>query len=96
MGREIRRVPLGWEHPKNERGHYQPLHDNDYETALKEWTERAAEWRLKYGSEYDAPPKPKYYRPAWTSEEATCYQLYERVHRSRRFLRPPTNSGSGW
>jgi hypothetical protein len=26
MGREIRRVPANWEHPKNEEGHYLNLH----------------------------------------------------------------------
>lgn len=27
MGREVRRVPKGWEHPRDENGNYIPLHD---------------------------------------------------------------------
>ena len=49
MGREIRRVKPGWQHPVNEKcSHYgrnphdggpcyKPLHDEDYETAALEW-----------------------------------------------------------
>jgi len=33
MGREIRRVSEGWEHPKDARGNYQPLYDEDFEGA---------------------------------------------------------------
>ena len=44
MGREIRRVPLGWEHPKRSDGRYQPLYDEDFESAEREWKEDAARW----------------------------------------------------
>lgn len=46
MGREIRRVPPDWEHPRRtaeectyyqKAGDYKPLHDNDYESAAEEW-----------------------------------------------------------
>lgn len=45
MGREVRRVPPDWEHPRHTKetttnpktiGHYIPLHDEDYETARRD------------------------------------------------------------
>jgi hypothetical protein len=39
MGREIRRVPKDWGHPKDEHGNFVPLHDNSYRQALKTWEE---------------------------------------------------------
>ena len=53
MGREIRRVPLEWQHPKKMypdhrngrmREDYQPLYDRDYPTACAEWKKGFAEW----------------------------------------------------
>jgi hypothetical protein len=44
MGREIRKVPKGWEHPKNDRGEYQPMYDEDYETALNKWWTNHCLW----------------------------------------------------
>lgn len=56
MGREIRRVPQGWVHPKEtkpqfERGRglqyvesYKPLFDRKYETAAAEWLDECAQW----------------------------------------------------
>ncbi len=45
MGREIRRVPLDWEHPLSERGGYEPLFDNDYETVALEWEANYRLWQ---------------------------------------------------
>lgn len=48
MGREIRRVIPNWEHPKRKdwRGEesYQPLFDQDYETAMGEWIQNHNLW----------------------------------------------------
>ncbi|MEW8051290.1 MAG: hypothetical protein AB2754_15910 [Candidatus Thiodiazotropha endolucinida] len=45
MGREVRRVPKDWQHPKNEHGHYIPLYDGaDFSRQVKEWDEGAAKW----------------------------------------------------
>lgn len=99
MGREIRRVPPNWQHPKTKRPNYQigrmeecyqPLHDDDVETAFKTWLEGWAKWPQDeecdpanpYRSfcEWNGePPDPEYYRPAWKDEEATWYQVYETV-----------------
>ena len=45
MGREIRRVPPGWEHPQDDRtGRYKPVYDNDYESAAREWIADLMAW----------------------------------------------------
>src|SRR4051812_5483551 len=78
MGREIRRVPLGWEHPKDEGHDYIPLFDRsfdeamlDYQYACRLWAEgrhpSQAEWPdatdgLSYEQWEGGPPDPRYYR----------------------------------
>lgn len=44
MGREIRRVPLNWMHPKNEHGNYQPMYDQSFNEAFDEWFTGRQEW----------------------------------------------------
>ena len=44
MGREVRRVPKNWEHPKDENGNYIPLLPN-FDTRLKNWEEENAMWQ---------------------------------------------------
>jgi hypothetical protein len=43
MGREIRKVPPDWEHPKNKNGYHRPLKDH-FEATLREWNENNAKW----------------------------------------------------
>ena len=95
MGRKIRRVPKGWQHPRDERGH-KPLYDKDYDSAALEWlsefrefySDANAEERKRIEQEHGIkffwdwhgmPPNEKYYRPAWAAEEMTHYQAYETV-----------------
>ena len=96
MGREVRRVPQGWEHPRDERGHFRPLFDRDYETEAREWLDAAIAWDLGthkdvieeparklespfYWEWAGAPPDPESYRPKWTDEQRTHFQVYETV-----------------
>lgn len=37
MGREIRMVPPNWQHPKNDRGHEQPMHDQNFADEFARW-----------------------------------------------------------
>lgn len=92
MGREIRRVPAGWEHPEDDRGHYIPLYDRSYNEAAREWLDdclaweagthaSAAEYKAKHPFYWDFdgnPPDRDSYRPDFTSEP-THYQVYETV-----------------
>ena len=90
MGREIRRVPQGWEHPK-EDGRFLPMFDKDYETVRKTWVEELLLWQEgkhpKQDSdwlksidfwEYDNTPDRETCRPAFETEPI-CYQMYETV-----------------
>ena len=44
MGREVRRVIEGWEHPKDEKGNYVPLFGRPYSQDLEEWIEGKTQW----------------------------------------------------
>jgi len=70
IGREIRRVPPGWEHPRDERGSYIPLFDRSAGT-LGQIDQELPEELLAA----DPPPV----MPGWAPEEAPCYQIYENV-----------------
>lgn len=37
MGREIRMVPPNWRHPKNDRGHEQPMYDENFADHFAKW-----------------------------------------------------------
>lgn len=94
MGREIRNVIPGWEHPRDERtGEFIPLYDNDYETEAQEWIKNFVAWEIEHTDpdyvkhpEYHywdwdgGPPDPQSYRKEkWTPEQATWVQMYETV-----------------
>ena len=93
MGREIRRVPEGWEHPRGITGYFMPLSDQTYEDALADWLKEREEWladeaiRKEAAGTYNChtfedwhgeAPDPAYYRPAFNGT-AICYQVYETV-----------------
>lgn len=93
MSREIRRVPPNWEHPKNEDGHYVPMYDYDFDTALEKWLAGYTLWKKgehedqikhpqykddEYWLHHGGPPDPDYCRPAY-EEEPTWFQVYETV-----------------
>lgn len=44
MGREIRKVPSNWEHPKRDDGSYQPMFNKFYGDELNEWIEGNKQW----------------------------------------------------
>lgn len=48
MGREVRRVPEGWQHPRDENGHFIPLlkAKETFEEKLRKWKIRKAAWDL--------------------------------------------------
>ena len=93
MGREVRRVPQGWEHPKEKlTGHYKPLHSGDGLAKRKrEWDESDALWMARRHPdqlEYeDTPehfeswdgnrPSADDHMPEWTESERTHFQMYE-------------------
>lgn len=90
MGREIRRVPKGWAHPRAEDGNFKPLYDETYQTAAEQWVTGFLSW--KDGTHPDCsdenadfywdwegdPPNKDCYRPEFTSDPI-CFQVYETV-----------------
>lgn len=80
MGREIRRVPPNWEHPKKHNGDYWPLYDKDFKTTLEDWMKIEYEPWKSHGdinAYIEEPPDPNYFRPKFLNSD--WYQLYETV-----------------
>ena len=92
MGREIRRVPPNWEHPRDNKQKYIPLYDIDFDTEIERWYEEYKLWqKWEHPDQLDrpdrtctfwewdgGPPRPETHRPVFT-EEPTWYQIYETV-----------------
>lgn len=93
MGREVRRVPATWEHPKDYRGEHKPLYEGDFLALSREWMDNAIAW--ENGTHPDAaenkaehpffwqwdggPPDAEDYMPNWPESERTHWQMYENV-----------------
>lgn len=70
MGREIRRVPANWEHPKTTNTYgeqqYQPLYDTDYETKMADWIENHQLWmRGQHPDQLDGSGREYKYYAEW-------------------------------
>lgn len=91
MGREVRRVPPDWQHPKDKDGQHIPLRGT-----FRERREELAQWERGFVSDYRGgwEPKekrhmkmsaeeyfgssdPKDFMPDWPDEACTHYQMYE-------------------
>lgn len=92
MGREVRRVPADWKHPRNKDG-YVSLHDG-LTKDTREWDEGASQWAKglrkvykggwePHGETYSYEeyaghrPVPEEYMPDWPSEQRTHLMMYE-------------------
>lgn len=90
MGREIRRLPPNWEHPKRSDGSYQPMYDSNYIEECEEWLKGLYEFEEKkklgaldakcqyYWEYWGGFPDEEYYH-SYKAEDATWFQLYETV-----------------
>ena len=78
MGREVRMVPLDWEHPKNKKGNFIPLL-GDFQEDMKIFQAYVAQDGMEQAVEGwgEQPPNAKNYMPQWPAEKATHYQMYE-------------------
>jgi len=85
MGREIRKVPQDWEHPRRDDGSYQPLYDNTYLYDVIQYIryELPACIKLKHRrflkGFFAEWPSLSYNRPFWPERKATHFQMYETV-----------------
>lgn len=73
MGREVRKVPANWQHPKDDEGRFIPLldgADGRFASADAEWNEGFAKWReglcRGYRDREWKPIDPKYASLRWT------------------------------
>lgn len=79
MGREVRRVPKDWQHPKDENGHYRPLYEG-YAGAKLDFEKTQAEKGLQAAIEdWGSVPDQNDYMPDWPESEKTHWQMYESV-----------------
>lgn len=57
MGREVRRVPVGWRHPVDEQGSEIPVHDG-YNKRLSVWEEENQKWTEGLRSDWKGGWRP--------------------------------------
>ena len=85
MGREVRRVPADWQHPRYSEddapfpaavGRYKPLNDGYSETAAQ-FTEMANAKGLQAAVSYFGNVDQENYMPDWPAEERTHFMMYE-------------------
>jgi hypothetical protein len=78
MGREVRKVPANWEHPKNEFGNFRPLWPGGYEAKAADWLELANKEGIQAAiDEFGRAPDKEDYMPDWPDSERTHYMMYE-------------------
>lgn len=77
MGREVRRVPKDWQHPKDNDGRFKALSEH-YSSAAAEWLESLAKKGLQPTIDYYGnPPDKNDFMPEWSEDEADHLMMYE-------------------
>lgn len=65
MGRELRKVPANWKHPKDGNYYYIPLLGHSFKEDLAEWEEGKKQWDAGFAATYDNAnpwgPKKEYH-----------------------------------
>lgn len=91
MGREIRKVPKNWKHPKDSKGNFLPLHNQNSDDAFAEWLlmiDNARKGIFEYDFDKEKSlhqfcsenpcPSPEMLLP-YKDDECDCFQIYETV-----------------
>jgi hypothetical protein len=69
VGREIRRVPPGWNHPRGEWGKFLPLTDRDYVEVAEEWLRNCILWsKGEHPNQLASPEIYNEYAYYWEAE----------------------------
>lgn len=87
MGREVRRVPADWQHPKQSTPdwrtgrmveRYKPLHEGEkYAPTAAGFMEKANAEGLQEAIDYYGCPDKENYMPDWPAEQRTHFMMYE-------------------
>jgi len=79
MGREVRRVPADWQHPKDVMtGRYRPLESGHvYEKIKADFLEKLASDGLQAAIEWCGVPDQNDFMPNWPVDQCTHYMMYE-------------------
>lgn len=75
MGRQLRRVPKGWQHPKDKHGNYHPFHALYYGDAVEAWIQEHQLWLIgQHPDQLQFPSAKKYkFFEMWTDKIPSCY-----------------------
>jgi hypothetical protein len=79
MGREVRMVPKGWDHPRERSGDCIPLLKGPFSIAVAEWDEEAGHWDKGEVLDYSTWPEKRTFKP----REATESETFEEYHGPR-------------
>ena len=87
MGREVRRVPADWQHPKHEVPdwrtgrmveRYKPLYEgHSYAPRAAEFLEKLKTDGLQEAIEWCGVPNKDDFMPEWAEDQRTHYMMYE-------------------
>jgi len=81
MGREIRMVPKGWNHPVDNRGNHIPLMKVPWSNAAAEWDDEFAHWQNGEMLDYSTWPERRTFKPK--EKSALKYASFEEWHGAR-------------
>ena len=71
MGREVRKVPADWQHPKDEQtGQYKPLYDGKrFFDRLRKWNEENVKWSSGIFPDYASEEDRKMTYSEWNGDQ---------------------------
>lgn len=72
MGRELRRVPADWVHPRDWQGHLKPLFDKDFATEARDWLDQAIAWDNGTHADLQGHPERKEQSPFFQQWDGGC------------------------
>lgn len=76
MGREVRKVAEGWEHPKDNCGEYIPLYEGPFSKYLAQWVEEQHHWDAGEVLDYSKWPKERVFKLKDLIHHGYSYEEY--------------------
>lgn len=87
---KLRKVPVSWEHPKNNEGNYIPLFDGSYAEYSKRFEERKEMWNKGFKEDFDIVDKKmvEKYVPKEPENESITFEEWDGEKRLPEDYRP--------